>query len=155
MKNLELITENDQMFGNDWRTHLIFKDGTSEIFDGQRPVQYQGVHGLVNLYGDEFHLLGEDDGNFQTIIILTKEEILTLHTEMVELEKEFIFKGHFKVKYKNQNILKDRKSGKNRFSSLKITDRDQSAPLLYIGLGSETVCFDVNWLPDFIQVLDI
>jgi hypothetical protein len=155
MKNLELIAENDEIFGNTWTTNLVFKDGTNERITGERPVQYFGVHGLVNLFKDEFHLLGEDDGNFQTITILSKEEILMLHTEMVELENEFLFKGHFKVKYKNKNILKDRKSGKQRISSLKIKDREQSAPLLFIGINDKTVSFDVNWLPDFVKVLDI
>jgi len=154
--NLKLITENDECFGNDWRTTLIFEKGDNLTFEKQRPQQYfGGVHGLVNLYKDEFHLLTEDDGNFQTFMILSKEEIIQLHKEMKNLVNEFRFLGDCKVKYKNQNILKNRKSGNNRLSSLRIEDREISAPLLYIGIKDETLCFDVNFLPDLVKVLDI
>jgi len=74
---------------------------------------------------------------------------------MKELETEFIFKGHFKVKYKNQNILKNRKSGKKRFSSLEIIDREQNAPILRVGIRDKVLEFDVNWLPDLVSVLGI
>jgi hypothetical protein len=155
MKNLGLIKCDDEMFGNEWNTTLIFSDNSSETFTGQRPIQYAGVHGLVNLSQDEFHLLMEDDGKFWTFQILTKDEINLLHSEMKELETEFIFKGHFKVKYKNQNILKNRKSGKKRFSSLEIIDREQNAPILRVGIKDKVLEFDVNWLPDLVSVLDI
>jgi translation initiation factor IF-1 len=155
MKNLGLIKCDDEMFGNEWNTTLIFSDNSSETFIGQRPIQYAGVHGLVNLFQDEFHLLMEDDGRFWTFQILTKDEITMLHSEMKKLETEFIFKGQFKVKYKNQNILKNRKSGKKRFSSLEIIDREQDASILRVGIKGKVLEFDVNWLPDLVSVLGI
>lgn len=155
MKNLQLISETDEMFGNTWSTNLIFKDGTNEYIKGKRPVQYIGVHGVVNLFKNEFHLLSEDDGNFQTIIILTKEELKQLYTEMSSLVNEFVFEHNHKARYKNQNILKNRKSGKNKLSSLVITDRLNIAPLLDIGVKGKIITFDVAWLPDFVSVLDI
>jgi len=152
MKLFKTIPENDEMFGNDWSTNLIFSDGSNEWLNNERPTQYAGVHGLIHVFEDEWHILCEDDGYFRTVVIVTENEIRKIHHSLSKLIENFRFKGNYKVTF-DTHIQMDRKI--SEFIDLKIIPRTESAPLIDMTIHGEKIVYDVNWLGDFIKVLDI
>jgi len=149
--NLGTIKINDQDFGNIWSISLISKNSTRLETSGKRPIQFHGVHALLE-NGSEIHLLSEDDGHFRTVTTLTLDEINLLHKHLSKLVKNFIFKDNFKVTF-DTHIQMNRKF--NDEISCIITNRNNSAPLIELSIKGEKSVFDVNWLPDLIKVLDI
>jgi len=152
MRNLGTIRETDQEFGNEWITDLRFKDGTHDWRRGERPIQFSGVHGLVNEFGDEFHIMGEDDGHFWTTVIVSEVEVRKIHKSLVKLLPHFQFKNNFKVTF-DTHIQMDRKISED--INFKINPRGEVAPLIEMNIKGKKTTFDVNWLESFIEVLDI
>ena len=144
------ITEiNDEMYGNDWKIGMNTPNGFVSL-DG-RPTQYDGVHGLVS-HNDEYYLLAEDDGYFSHRVILTKDEINTLHSYLTKLLTKFTFKENYKVTFDTHTVL-DRKI--NEEMSLTIEPRNNQAPIISLLIKGVKIDFDVNWLPALINVLDL
>jgi len=152
MKNLELIEANDQEFGNSWSTTLKFTDGSEETFRNQRPNQFFGVFGLVNLFQDEFHIIAEDDGFCWTQEIVSSNDIDLLKEALIKLSLNFTFKNNYKVIFNTKMVMERRTS--NGFL-ISVIPGVNTAPLIEIKLHKTLMRFDANWLKDLIKVLDI
>jgi len=146
---LGIVQIDDEMFGNSWSIDLKTKTGGVHL--NGRPTQFDGVHGIVK-HDNELHLLSEDDGHFWTSVILSKEEINTLHKSLSKLSGNFTFRGNYKVSF-DTHIVLDRTISKDM--SLKITPRGSTAPLIEMMIKGVDISYDVNFLPSLIRVLDI
>lgn len=71
---------------------------------------------------------------------------------MSELIENFTFKGNYEVNF-NTHIQMNRKI--SEFIGIKIIPRTESAPLIDMTIHGERIIYDVNWLGNFIKVLDI
>jgi hypothetical protein len=150
--NFSTIKTEDQEFGNNWTTLLVFSDGSADNRRGERPTQFDGVHALVHEFDDEFHLLTEDDGYFKTDVILTENEVRKIHKSLEKFIQKFEFKSDYKVTF-DTHIVLDRKI--NDEISLTVVPRDDTAPLIDMSIKGKKVQFDVNWMSSLIRVLDI
>jgi len=152
MELFETIKADDQEFGNTWATNLRFANGTNDWRDGERPKQFSGVHGLVHLFEDEWHIMGEDDGHFWTEVIISEVEVRKIHESLSKLITNFKFKNNYKVTFDTHIVLN--RTITNDIS-LTIVPRGDTAPIIDMDIKGENVRFDVNWLKGFIEVLDI
>jgi hypothetical protein len=146
MDKLGTIRISDQDFGNEWNTELRFSDGSTDIINGERPKQYYGVHGLINLFEDEYHLMKEDDGYFWTAVILSQKEVKELHNDL-KLILKIDFKDNRKVYLHTKLFISN--------GLITIKPRENNAPLININIKNKDILFDAYWLPSLVKVLDI
>jgi hypothetical protein len=148
----DTIKIDDQDFGNTWTTSLRFPNNTEKVIRGERPKQFDGVHGLVKK-DDLFHLMSEDDGHFWTSFILTENELKSLHRHLSNLVKHFHYTNNYKVKVKPNLVT--HQTIKDIEGEIDIIPRNDSAPLINLKIKDNNIQFDVNWLPSLIKVTDI
>lgn len=143
-KDLWLVADSaGDTFGNQWVTILETIDGDSTTLVGKRPCKFSGVHALVKL-GSDYILMDEDDGTFFTLVFLSLQEVQELRQvlqDTLSLWKDSpksLTLGKPHTKY-----------------SVGIHEREGINPLLHLQLKAKSTSFDLSFLPDLIEVLDI
>jgi hypothetical protein len=151
--NLGLIEKSENLINDPIRTTLKFPNGDDEQFENKLPVHFFGVHALVNIKDNEFHLMEEDDGFFRTHSVLTKDEVEELHQIVKKLTNEFEITSKWKTKIKNvKKFLMERKHPK---FPIKFILHDSKNIEIQINIHNNSMNMDVFWLFNLEKVLNI
>lgn len=152
MKDLGIVDHDEDYITFRWSDKYL----DDQYEEQSRPVHGFGVSAVVSHLG-QYHLMGEDDGNWFTNVITTRKTINQLHEFLTDkIINYFEFKDNHKVGYPIGDQFLSREFKHDLFN-IKFKDRsnERISPLIIITIDNKEVIFDVYWLNSFIKTLDI
>jgi len=134
---LGIVNDEDELNGP-W-TIFLRMDNKNIKLDG-RPINHYGVHGLIE-HNKEIYLLEENDNSFITLGKLSKDEMKHLREQLIQVSygvEPFLNNPTFI----NERLIFECKQG-TRMTSIDLM------------IDTKHSLFDIGWLSELIQVLQI